>query len=47
MESTVLFKKRLDKFWSTQAMFFNFEAELEGTGSRSNDEFIFDMDIEA
>ena len=47
VESTVLFKKRLDKFWSNQAMFFNFEAELEGTGSRSNVEFIFDVDIEA
>ena len=43
-------KKRLDKFWSNQAMFFNFEAELEGTGSHrshSNVEFIFDVDIEA
>ena len=35
-DSTVLFKKRLDKFWSNQSIYFNFEAEIEGTGSRSN-----------
>ena len=46
VESTVLFKKRLDKFWSNQAIVFNFEAELEGTGSRSNIDVIFDVDIE-
>ena len=39
VESTVLFKKRLDKFWSNQAIYFNYEAPLEGIGSRSNLEF--------
>ena len=43
VNSTVLFKKHLDKFWSNQSIYFNFEAELEGTGSRSNIKF----DIEA
>jgi hypothetical protein len=47
VENNVLFKKRLGKFWSNQAIFFNFEAELEGTGSRRNVDFIFDVDIEA
>ena len=43
--SIVLFKKYLDKFWSNQSIYFNFEAELEGTGSRSNVQL--DVDIEA
>ena len=33
VDSTALFKKRLDKFWSKQTIYFNFEAKLEGTGS--------------
>jgi hypothetical protein len=45
VNSTVLFKKHLDKFWSNQSIYFNFEAELEGTGSRSY--VNFDVDIEA
>ena len=35
VNSTVLFKKSLDEFWSNHAIYFNFEAELEGTRSRS------------
>jgi len=29
VDSTVLFKKRLDNFWSYQDVYFNFEADLE------------------
>ena len=36
VDSSNIFKQRLDKFWSHQEVFINFEAELEGTGSRSN-----------
>ena len=35
VNSIILFKQRLDKFWSSQEVLYNFEAELEGTGSRS------------
>ena len=47
VNSTDLFKKRLDKFWSNQSIYFNFEAELEGTGSRSKINVQFDVDKEA
>ena len=36
VDSTNLFKSRLDKYWSNQDMFFNYEAELTGIGSRSH-----------
>ena len=32
-ESTDVFKKRLDKFWSNQEMIYH--GEIQGTGSRS------------
>ena len=30
-----VFKNRLDKFWQNQDIIFDFKAQLEGTGSRS------------
>ena len=30
-----LFEKSLDRFWSNQACLFDYEADLAGTGSRS------------
>lgn len=45
--SIVLFEKRLDKFRSNQSIYFNFEAELKGTGSRSIFNVQFDVDKEA
>jgi len=34
-ESTDVFKKRLDKFWSNQEVIYNYHSEIQGTGSRS------------
>ena len=33
--STNTFKIRLDKFWHSQGIIYNFRAQLQGTGSRS------------
>ena len=33
-ESTDVFKKRLEKFWSNQEIIYNY-AEIQGTGSQS------------
>ena len=42
------FKKHLDKFWSNQSIYFNFEPELEGTESRSHSVNVqFDVEKEA
>jgi len=30
------FKNRLDRFWQNQEIIYDFKAQLEGTGSRSN-----------
>ena len=35
VDSTILFKRQLDCFWSNQELYFNFEAELTGIGNRS------------
>jgi len=32
---TNVFKNRLDKFWQDQEIIYDFKAQLEGTGSRS------------
>jgi len=29
------FKSRLDKFWSNQEVYYNYKADLHGTGNRS------------
>ena len=34
-ESTDIFKKRLDNFWSNQEVISNYRSEIPGTGSRS------------
>ena len=34
-ETVNTFKSRLDKFWQHQDMIYDFQAELQGTGSRS------------
>jgi len=34
-ESTDIFKKPLDKFWSNQEVIYNYYAEIQETGSRS------------
>ena len=34
-ESTDIFKKRLDKFWSNQEVIYNYYSEIQGTESRS------------
>jgi len=34
-ESTDVFKKWLDKFWSNQEVIYNYHSEIPGTGSRS------------
>jgi len=34
-ESTDIFKKRLDKFWSNQEVIYNYRSKIQGTGSRS------------
>jgi len=34
-DSVNCFKSRLDKFWQNQDIVYNFRAEIEGTGSRS------------
>jgi len=34
-ESTNTFKSRLDKFWSNQEIIYDYRAEIQGTGSRS------------
>jgi len=34
-ESTNKFKSRLDKFWSNQKIIYDYRAEIQGTGSRS------------
>ena len=47
VDSTVLFKKRLDKFWSNQSIYFYFEAEKEGTRSHINVNVQFDVEKEA
>ena len=33
--TTNIFKARLDKFWQNQDIIYDFNAHLEGTGSRS------------
>jgi len=45
VDSTLLFKKRLDKFWSNQAIYFNFEAPIEGVGSRSHLSYESDIEV--
>jgi len=35
-ETTNTFKNRLDKFWSDQKVLYNYEADLNYTGNRSN-----------
>jgi len=34
-ESTNMFKTRLDKFWMKQEIIYDYHAEIQGTGSRS------------
>ena len=34
--TTNMFKNRLDRFWHNQEIIYDFKAQLEGTGSRSN-----------
>ena len=34
--TTNTFKNRLDRFWQNQEIIYDFKAQLEGTGSRSN-----------
>jgi len=34
-ESTDIFKKRLDKFWSNKEVIYNYHSEFQGAGSRS------------
>jgi len=34
-DPTNTFKTRLDKFWHNQDIMYNFRAQLQGTGSRS------------
>ena len=34
--TTNTFKTRLDRFWQNQEIIYDFKAQLEGTGSRSN-----------
>jgi len=34
-DSVNCFKSRLDKFWQNQDIVYNFRAEIEGTGNRS------------
>jgi len=34
-ESAYTFKSRLDKFWSNQEIIYDYRAEIQGTGSRS------------
>ena len=34
-ESINVFKTRLNKFWSNQEIIYNYHAEIQGTGSRS------------
>jgi len=33
--TTTVFKSRLDKFWQNQDIIYDFDEQLEGTGSRS------------
>jgi len=33
---TSTFRNRIDRFWENQEILYNFKAQLEGTGSRSN-----------
>ena len=33
--STFVFENRLDKFWGNQACYYDFTADISGTGSRS------------
>ena len=33
--STNMFKTRLDKFWMNQEIIYDYHAEIQGTGSRS------------
>ena len=33
--ASLICKKYMDKFWSNQSIYLNFETELEGTGKRS------------
>jgi len=35
-ESVNAFKKRLDRFWDNQELKFDWKADIQGTGSRSN-----------
>ena len=32
-ESTDIFKKQLDKFWSNQEVIYNYHSKIQGTGS--------------
>ena len=34
--TTNVFKNRLGKFWQNQVIIYDFKAQLEGTGSRSD-----------
>ena len=34
-DSVNCFKNRLDKFWSNQDIFYDYQAEIHGTGNRS------------
>ena len=35
MQNLLIFKSRLDKFWSNQELIYDYHAEVQGTGSRS------------
>jgi len=35
LNTTITFKTRLDKFWHNQDIIYNFRAQLQGIGSRS------------
>ena len=37
VETVNLFKNRLDKFWSNQALIYDYRADIAGIGSRSYD----------
>jgi len=38
-DSTDIFKNRLDSFWESQDIIYDFRAQLYGTGSRSKDTY--------
>jgi len=35
-ESTDIFKKQLDKFWSDQEIIYNYHAKIQGTENRTS-----------